>query len=374
MPDRSTPTQNRPNQSRGGRLEATFLFALLAICAAVIAGISWAHPTKEAAVVGYSQSGSLGYSAPTSAGSVYGSQGLSTGGPVYGEYVSNLNVTYAYRLATAAPAALHGTEQLVAKISNGQGISQTVAIQAQPVAFSGSHFSTSGTLSLAALSNLAETFESAAGIQSGGGSYAVSILPSIKVHGELAGQALRTAFSPSAVFTYSSGNLIPGGTGGKPNFNPKSGGSVVQPDGRAETLAFGIPVADARVGTLGLVAAALLLLGIAGYPLLRQATSSDEWTRIGARYGALAVEAGAVDTKAGLVGVELDSFEGLVQVSRRLQCPILHWEDRGDVYAVVDSGTLYRYSIEATAEGAPAPKAWKPEPGALAPQRAPAAK
>lgn len=372
MSDRSTPTQDRPNQSRGGRLEATFLLALVAICAAVIAGISWAHPTKGAAVVAYSQSGSLGYSAPTSPGSVYGTQGLSTGGPVYGAYVSNLNVTYAYRFAAPAPAALHGTEQLLARISNGQGISRTVAIQPQPVAFSGSHFSATGTLSLGALSDLAQTFDSAAGLQAGDGSYTVSILPSIKVLGELAGQPLTTAFSPSVLFTYSASNLIPGGTGGKPNFNPRNGGSVVQPDGRVATLFFGITVADARVGTLALLAAALLLLGFAGYPLLRQATSSDERTRIGARYGALAVEAGAVDTKAGLVGVELDSFEGLVQVSRRLQCPILHWEDQGDVYAVVDSGTLYRYTIDTTAEGAPGRQAWKP--GALAPRRAPAAK
>ncbi|MGC1908843.1 MAG: hypothetical protein WA809_04490, partial [Candidatus Dormiibacterota bacterium] len=185
MPDRSTPTQNQPNQIRGGRLEATFLFALVAICAAVIAGISWAHPTKDAAVVTYSQSGSLGYSSPTSAGSVYGTQGLSTGGPVYGEYISNLNVTYAYHFQAAAPAVLHGTEQLVARISNGQGISRTVAIQPLPISFSGSHFSASGTLSLAALSSLAHAFDSAAGLQAGDGSYTVSILPSIEVHGEL---------------------------------------------------------------------------------------------------------------------------------------------------------------------------------------------
>ncbi|MGC1908785.1 MAG: DUF5305 family protein, partial [Candidatus Dormiibacterota bacterium] len=296
------------------------------------------------------------------------------GGPVYGEYISNLNVTYAYHFQAAVPAVLHGTEQLVARISNGQGISRTVAIQPLPITFSGSHFSSSGTLSLAALSSLAHAFDSAAGLQAGDGSYTVSILPSIEVHGELAGRALRTAFSPSAVFTYSSANLIPGGTGGKPNFNPTSGGSVVQPDGRVATMFFGITVANARVGTLALLAAALLLLGIVGYPLLRQATSSDERARIGARYGALAVEAGAVDAKAGLVGVELDSFEGLVQVSRRLQCPILHWEDQGDVYAVVDSGTLYRYTINPTAEGAPGRQAWKSEPGALAPRRASAAK
>ncbi|MGC1184919.1 MAG: DUF5305 family protein [Candidatus Dormiibacterota bacterium] len=97
------------------------------------------------------------------------------------------------------------------------------------------------------------------------------------------------------------------------------------------------------MGFLAILLASLLLLGFAGWPLLREATSDDEPSRIAARYGSSIVEAEAVEAHAGVVVVPLGSFEGLLQVARRLECPILHWADAGDVYAVVDSGTLYRY-------------------------------
>ena len=40
--------------------------------------------------------------------------------------------------------------------------------------------------------------------------------------------------------------------------------------------------------------------------------------------------------------VKTSSFEGLLQVARRLECPILHHHP-DDSYAVVDNGTLYHY-------------------------------
>ncbi|HEY6538129.1 MAG TPA: hypothetical protein VI138_03705, partial [Candidatus Dormibacteraeota bacterium] len=322
------------------RPEAAVLFAILAVCSAVIGAIAWAHPTTTTASLPYTQSGRLGYSAPTDPGSVYGSAGLSTGRPIYSSVVSQLAVSYRYQFQVAGTASLHGTEQLVARISNGEGITRTIPIQAAATPFSGSGFSAHGTLSMAALTSAAVAFDQVAGTQPGSGSYTVSISPQVQVHGQVGEQGLRTTFNRAVTFSYSGGTMVPasaGSTTGAPtaaSFAPRSTGSLTLPAGKPATLFLGLTVSDVRIGALGILLAALILLGIVGWPLLREANSDDEGERIAARHGSLVVEADALEPHQGVVVVQVGSFDGLLQVARRLECPILHWEDFGHVYAV----------------------------------------
>lgn len=333
----------------GGRLDVIVVCSVLAICSAIVAGVAWSRPATTAASLAYTQAGRLFYSAPTSPASVYGSAGLNTGQPIYGSVVSTLTVSYAYRFQAAAPASLRGTEQLVATISNGQGINRTIPLQPAATPFTGERFTVSGTLDLAALRSAASAFAKATGALGNAGAYTVAISPSVTVRGRLGPRPLNTSFSSPVSFSYSAGNLVPAsstassGTQGQAHFAPKSTGSVSLPAGKSATLLLGLSVADVRVGSLAVLLASLLLVGLVGWPLLRQATSDDEPARIAARYGSSLVEAEAVEAHAGVVVVQLGSFDGLLQVARRLECPILHWGDAGDVYAVVDSGTLYRY-------------------------------
>ncbi|MGC1184228.1 MAG: hypothetical protein WBA31_03630, partial [Candidatus Dormiibacterota bacterium] len=140
-----------PRDGRGGRLEVVIVCAVLAICSAIIAGVAWSHPETTAASLTYVQSGRLSYSAPTSPTSVYGSAGLTTGQPIYGSELSAFTISYAYQFRATAPASLRGTEQLVATISNGQGITRTIPIQSAVTPFTGDRFTVSGTLDMAAL-------------------------------------------------------------------------------------------------------------------------------------------------------------------------------------------------------------------------------
>jgi hypothetical protein len=348
------PTDRRdghrpPRDGRGGRLDAVIVCAVLVICSAIVAGTAWSRPTTTAASLSYTQAGRLSYSAPTSPVSVYGSAGLTTGQPIYGSVLSAFTISYAYQFRAAASASLRGTEQLVATISNGQGITRTIPIQSAVTPFTGDRFTVSGTLDMAALSSAARALNQVGGTQANYGTYTVAISPSVTGHGRLGPAPLNASFSSPVSFSYSAGNLVPGGssassgTQGKLDFAPSSSGSVSLPSGKSATLFLGLSVFDARVGSLVVLLASLLLVGLAGWPLLRQATSDDEQARIAARYGSSLVQAEAVEAHPGVVVVQLGSFDGLLQVARRLECPILHWGDAGDVYAVVDSGTLYRY-------------------------------
>jgi hypothetical protein len=279
---------------------------------------------------------------------VYGSGGLSTGEPVYGSVVKTFVITYSYQLKTDAPAAVHGTEQLVAKISNGQGLARSIPLQAAVSPFTGEQFVATATINMATLRGAAAAFDQVGG-NLGSGTYAVAIAPSVSLSGRIGPTPVNASFDAPINFSYTSGTLLPGGSGaapgaaqGQPNLAASSSGAVSVPAGEAATLLFGLSVSELRIASLVLLVFALLLGAIVGWPLLRQATSDDERARIAARYGSLIVEAEAVSAHSGVVVVELDSFDDLLRVARRLECPILHWAEAGDIYAVVDSGALYR--------------------------------
>jgi hypothetical protein len=357
MPRNEQRSRHR-RRAAGGRLDAVLLCVVVAICAAVVAGFAWTRPTTLRAALTYTQMGKLSYGGVTSPDSIYGSAGLSTGEPVYLNTLSTLSVTYAYRFEATAPSSLAGTEQLVAKMDNGEGITRTIPLQSL-TAFTGRRFVTTANLQLAALEAVATTFSQAAGQFSDDGTYAVTISPAVNVHGRLGTVPLRAHFDPVATFTLGSGVLSPAssasGTAGAAStsstsqalaqrFSSTASGSVKLPSGRPAILFLGLSVVGGRIVSLTVLLAALLIGMLLAMPLLRDLTSDDERARIGMRFGTSLVEVDAIPESPMLVVVELSSFEGLSQVARRLECPLLRLRsDRGDSYMVVDNGTLYRY-------------------------------
>jgi hypothetical protein len=360
---RSTPTRPR-------RPEVVVAAGILAMCAGVVAGFAWSRPTMATSVLAYTQSGRLSYSAPTSATSVYGHAGLVTGDPIYADAVHRVTVSYAYDLSAAEPTAVSGSEQLVATMTNGEGLTRTIPLQ-QKSAFTGGHFNAIGILNLDALQSAANAFQVASGTI-GSESFVVSISPEVSVHGRVGDEQLATTFGQPVSFTYTSGvggtsaNLIPGtasqGVAGESSaagsavapstFAASTRGFIDVPHGSAATLPLGLGVAKARLISLVVLAVALLAAVIFGRRLVGDATSKDERVRIATRYGTSLVDVEELPGPPGIVLVELSSFDGLREVARRLECPVLHQVASGpelhesDVYAVVDSGTLYRYATE----------------------------
>lgn len=337
----------------GRRLDLTVLSLVVALGAAVLVGFAWTRPTTVASATSYQQSGQLAYSAPASPSSVYGAAGLSTGQPVYIRIVTSIQVTYAYRFTTPGTTRLTGTEQLVASISNGQGITRTVSLQ-PPTPFHGDRFSATGTLQIKALEAIAADFNNAAG-QASTASYVIVLSPHVQVRGHLGSLPLKTSFDPLAKFSLSATALVPvssssssPGTGPlspTAQFSSTSTGYLNHPAGRPNRL-LQLPVLDVRIGSLVLFAAAAAAVVLLGRPILDDVMSSDERVRITTRHGSSLVAVQALPEPPALVVVQLSSFTGLSQVARRLECPILHLQSEGrDTYAVVDNGTLYRYSI-----------------------------
>jgi hypothetical protein len=348
-------------RARRGNLETFLACAALALCSALVAVLAWTSPTRTNAVVRYQQSGQFNYSAAAIPTSIYGSGGLTTGQPIYLSTVSAVHFSYSYLFSARGSNNLSGREQLVATISNGQGLTRTIPLQPS-TAFKGAKFTANGTLAMATVQSIAGQFDQAAGGVSQG-TYTVSMSPSVTINGRVGTAHLNTAFDTPSQFTYSAGILVPSGSSasqatGQTAVPPvTSTGSVTEPGGQAAKWLLGLPVGDVRVAALVVLLACLFVGWRVGSPLLTQATSDDEDDRILARYGSSLVEVNALPTRPGLTTVDLSSFDGLVQVGRRLECPMLHRAGQTGVYAVIDNNTLYRYTKAPASNNTPIPEA-----------------
>ena len=364
---RSTRTRRR------GRANLAIAAGALAIAVGALAGFAWIRPTTVSASLKYTQSGRLSYSAPTRPNSIYGRAGLTTGDPIYSGAVRRVTVSYVYNLNSAEPAKVSGSEQMVATITNGQGLSRAIPLQLR-TSFTGTNFYATGTLDLASLQAAATAFDRATGGLAAGASMEVSIAPTVEVRGRLGETPFRTNFDNAVAFAYGVGygstpaSLTPssastGATGGSATFGAVAQpvsftssvpGTVQVPDARAATLLLGLRVANAWVISLAVLGVALLLAILFGRPLVGDATSDDERVRIATRYGTSLIDVEDLPGPPGIVVVELSSFDGLREVACRLECPILYRAVQGqslrerDVYAVVDNGTLYRYTAGRT--------------------------
>lgn len=354
------PAEQRTHGSqRSFHTDVLVLCALLALGSVVLGAFSWSRPTRAASTVTYTQTGALSYTAPTGATSPYGTAGVVTREPVYLSAVKQLSVTYAYRIAAPSKIAAEGTEHLSMRVSNDGGLVHTVSLT-PPRRFADGTFSTTWTLSLTTIDAIASSFAAAG--RGGGGPVTVSILPDVTVVGRLGTTPLRTTFHRAIDFTLASTTLSPApspSSSGAPSSQTHAAdvgkpiittaaGTLSVPDGRSATLALGVSVQDGRIASIVVLAASLVGLGLVGLPLRKKLNSADERVRIGVRFASSLVAVNSLPEPPETVSVDVSSFEGLMQIARQLECPVLHLHASSfDEYAVVDNGTVYHYRIGA---------------------------
>jgi hypothetical protein len=358
------PTEShRPPHHRSSmhtRLQIGAISALLLVGALVLAGYSWTHPETTTPVRDYVQTGSLTYGASSDVASAYGPEGLLTGEPAYLKVVRGLAIRYTYRLSSRTSSHLLGTEQLDAELSNNAGLTRTIPLQ--PVTqFRGASFTTSVTLNFGEVRSLAATFARIVG-RFVDGSYDLSLEPNIAIHGQIGSSQFKGAFDAptdfvlaGTVLTTARGATPEVSSAGSPVGTPtigqpivaRSSGSILGPSAKGATIFRGISVAVARLASFILALASFIALVLVASPWLRAMTSSDERARVDARlnFHSFVVEVEALPDAPSLT-VDVRSFSGLQQVARRLECPVLHLRGPAiDMFAVVDSGTVYRYGI-----------------------------
>ncbi len=334
---------------------------LLAVAACVgLAIVAWSTPTRRTVPtqVSYRQSGSFAYAASTITGAVYNTGQATTGQPIFTRLAGPVQVRFAYALHARRAERVSGTAALSAVVASQSGWARTFPLES-PTAFTGSDAVVTGVVHLRKLERFLQRVATATAVPDA--SFTLTLVPTVRVHGTMAGQPFQASYAPQLPFTLTPLALsppLPGGPAGtvRPQagsaapFHPSATRSVTSAARASVALGAGrltMPVAVARIAALIGLAAALAAAVLAGR-LLRRTRQSDEPTRISARYGESIVTVVHSSLGRHTDLVQVKSIEELARIAERYESMIIHEQtDLGHAYLVADGATLYAYLLEA---------------------------
>ena len=332
--------------------------AALALAFAGLAALSWLHPlTTTAARQGlYTQKGQFGYDAVVPDGQrVYGSTTVTTGQPLFMQIVHSARFHFSYTFASATRHAVAGRVGLDALVSGPNGWKRTLHV-APLQAFTGDHATAAGVLAFKPLLSLLHRIDTLSNVT--GGTYTLTLVPRVDVHGIVDGSPLKESFSPRLPLMLDPNQLQlqPGSATGPSAavaLTPSASGSgVVQAPARLALLKLRMPVRLARPVSLfgGIGAVVLLLVSLLFARRIRPA-GEHEWIR--REYGALIIDVASLPTDSTASTIHTKSFEGIARVAEQSGHVIMHIERAGlHAYAVEDGGVIYLYGSLATDEPA----------------------
>jgi len=327
---------------------------------------AWTSPTGRPAPsqTSYVQSGRFSYSATTLAGAVYDTDRVTTGQPMFSRLVGPVQVRFDYRLRSAHFQGAGGTASLDAIVSAQNGWSRTVVLQG-PTSFTGRHATVAGVIHLRRLQRLVEKVAVATSVPSV--DFTLTLVPSVKAHGTLAGHPFAAAYAPKLPFSLTSYELAPVLNSAAAAAGPATAGraAVFHPSQNASVAAAGsarvmlgpavfhLSAGFARIlGPIGLLTA-LAAAALAAWQLRRD-RRADEPTRIQSRYGEAMIAAVQSTLIHGGDLVEVESIEALARLAERYQSLMIHEQTAtGHAYLVADNGTVYAYFVH-TSESEPA--------------------
>jgi signal peptidase I len=349
------PSQHRPAHVPGA-LSATLAGgAVLALAfGALLFALS--DTTTSERDVTFDQRGSFTYSGTAGAEgvSVYGRGTVETGDPVYLELTKEIDVEFAYELASPASAEIGGTIGLVAAITDVNGWTRSIEL-APAASFRGSVATVHGALDLAALRAMTAQLERLTGVERD--HYTVAVRPTVTLEGTLAGEPLERTFAPELRFFLDPLQLQLEPAGAAPigeevvdPLHPAAGGLLKTRVTEPRTFSvFGteLGLEPLRTGAAALLGACLLGLAVIGLLRLRSARRGEP-ARIEARYGQWLVPVHAGPGSVVGKTVQVESFDSLVRLATHYGHVVLHERGDGfDAYAVEEGGVTYRYVVAA---------------------------
>ena len=352
---RSAPSAGSAPVARSGSLGLLPAgAAALVLAFGGLAALSWTHPlTTTAARQGlYTQRGQFGYDAVVPGGErVYGSTTVTTGQPLFMRIVHSARFHFTYTFASPTRHAVAGRVGLDALVSGPNGWKRTLHV-APLQAFTGDHATAAGVLAFKPLLGLLHQIDTLSNVTNG--TYTVTLVPRVDVHGIVDGSPIKESFSPRLPLMLDPNQLQlqPGGATGPSAAaaltSSASGSGVVQAPARLALLKLRLPVKLARtVSLFGGIGAIVLL--IAALLLARRLRPAGEHEWILREYGALMIDVAALPTESIASTVHTKSFDGIARVAEQSGHVIMHVERAGlHAYAVEDGGVLYLYGSFAT--------------------------
>lgn len=337
-----------------GALPATAAAAFVAFAA--LAALSYTRPlTTHAVAQGvYTQTGHFSYDAPSPEGArVYGSTTVTTGQPLFLRIVHSANFHFAYTLSSTKTHAVSGTVALDAQVAGPNGWKRTLHLAA-PTSFSGDRTTITGGLSFRSLAKLLQRVDALSNLN--GGTYTLTLLPKVHIHGIVGGNPVNDHFAPQLPLTLDPNELqlqqggATGAGAASALTQAASGSGTVKVASHVSLLKLKVSVALARrVSLIGGALAAILLL--AGIILGLRSRTAEEHEQIDSRYGDLIVAVEGLPTTPAPNVVRTSSIEGLARIADQAGRMVMHVEHAGlHTYFVEEAGVRYTYEHGVGAE------------------------
>lgn len=347
-PQKQIPFKN-PNKVSFSVEVAFFILGFFAIISLIFFFLSMLKPTTRLATreFPYTQSVTYEYNAPAPAG-VYDLPALTSGDPIFTNLTCQVNLLVSYQVEGIGLAALNGTHQIKAVLTEPiGGWTRTFPLETQQV-FTGNSFTSPVVLDLCQLQAAARQMESQTGTTSY--TYNVSIDPNVTLSGGLQGEELITAFNVPLIFQMDATRafLKQGDLGTNPlhpvvdNVLP----SIATETNTIDLLIMKVPVSSTRV-----LASFLLVLSVAGLYLLisriSKATKQDKDMLVRMKYGSSLVDVEASPSLDTGTFVRVKDIDDLARLAEKLGTVILHHLNNGQhIYYVEAFGLTYLCMLE----------------------------
>ena len=340
--------RSQPRAARGFAFGAVAIGgAVLALAFAGLAALAYTRPlTTHGVKPGlYTQTGRFSYDAAAPNGArVYGSTTVTTGQPIFLRLVHTANFHFSYTFGSSAAHGAAGTIALDAQVLGSNGWTRTLHLVA-PTQFSGDHASVTGSVNLPSLTQLLKRVDTLSNVN--GGTYTLTLLPSVHVHGIAGGNAIQDSFAPKLALMLDPNQLQlqPGSATGPGAASAltqtASGSGTVELANTVALLKFKLSVPSARrISLYGGVAGLLVLLAGLAIGLRTRPANEDE--EIARTYADLIVPVDGLPAEPAARVVNTTTFDGLARIAEQAGRMIMDAERAGrHTYFVEDAGTRY---------------------------------
>jgi signal peptidase I len=356
----SSETSRPSDFLQGGVLEGSFFALGLIACASLFLGImAFSRPAFRSTPdeIGYQHLGVFSYSGSAPQG-VYDANQIKSGDPIFTQLTCSVEIDFQYSLLAGGAENIAGTYQLTAVLAEEVSGWQRRILLQEEASFTGTMFGTRAKLDLCKMERLTQSLEQ--GTDFHPGSYTLFITPNLKVHGEVAGRELQSAFNQGLTFKYDRVHfyLLRENEETSPLTLTEAG--MLREDRLVPNtlLLFGV---EAAVPALRTISSLCLIVSLTGITILglklQRFSRSDQEAFIRMKYGNALIDIQPAVSLDNAAPIEVTSMDDLAKLAERFHTVILHERRSGShAYYVQTEGIVYRF-VMADGTGSTVPDA-----------------
>lgn len=175
-----------------------YLSLISLLCFSILAFFAFQEPIEHEIPdnLNYTNRGQFDYFAVTT-GDVYQEGFLASGDPVFRLLTDSVNILFHYELSADQTGEIHGTNRMVAEISDATGWKYPIELL-PTTTFTGNEFTLQSTLELNQLQEIIDKLETQTGIHNA--AYTLNILPEVHIEGALQERPFTSDFTPQVAF------------------------------------------------------------------------------------------------------------------------------------------------------------------------------